>query len=118
MRRLIYTIMASLDGFVEGPEGGLDWAIIDEELHTFVNDHERMIGAFLYGRRTYELMAKFLADGGYRPRKPGLHCRFCAHLEENAQDRLLTNAGLGRRKRQAGQRGQRRFNRPPEGAAR
>ena len=70
MRRLIYTIMASLDGFVEGPEGGLDWAIIDEELHTFVNDHERVIGAFLYGRRTYELMASFWPTADTDPANP------------------------------------------------
>jgi dihydrofolate reductase len=56
MRKVIYEIMASLDGFIEGPNRELDWAIIDEELHRYFNDHERAVGAHLYGRRMYETM--------------------------------------------------------------
>ncbi len=59
MRKLIYFSMASLDGFIERPNGSLDWQIIDEELHLFVNNQAREVGASLYGRRMYELMMAY-----------------------------------------------------------
>jgi dihydrofolate reductase len=57
MGRLIYLLNVSLDGFVETPDHGLDWATIDEELHTWFNERTRELDATLYGRRLYELMA-------------------------------------------------------------
>lgn len=57
MRKVIYSMMVSLDGFVEGPNRELDWPVIDEELHTFVNDQQNSVDTYLYGRRMYELMA-------------------------------------------------------------
>jgi dihydrofolate reductase len=51
--------MVSLDGFIEGPRRELDWHLVDEELHTYINDQERAIDTHLYGRRTYEVMAAF-----------------------------------------------------------
>jgi dihydrofolate reductase len=48
--------MVSLDGFVEGPNRNLDWVIVDEELHSFINDQEREIDTYLFGRRMYEVM--------------------------------------------------------------
>jgi dihydrofolate reductase len=59
MRHLIYSAMVSLDGFIEGPTRELDWHLVDEELHTYINDQERAIDTHLYGRRTYEVMASF-----------------------------------------------------------
>ena len=59
MARLVYWMMASLDGFVEGPNGELDWPLVDAELHTHINDEVRRAGALLYGRHTYELMAGY-----------------------------------------------------------
>ena len=56
MGKLIYAAIASLDGYVEDEEGKFDWAMPDEELHAFVNDLERPIGTYLYGRRMYETM--------------------------------------------------------------
>jgi len=56
MAKLIYAAIASLDGYVEDEEGKFDWAMPDEELHAFVNDLERPIGTYLYGRRMYETM--------------------------------------------------------------
>jgi len=47
----------SLDGFVAGPDGEIDWSAPDEELHRFHNQQTREIGAHLYGRRLYEVMA-------------------------------------------------------------
>ena len=56
MASLIYSVIASLDGYVADTQGSFDWAEPDEELHTFVNDLERPIGTYLYGRRMYEVM--------------------------------------------------------------
>ena len=56
MGRLIYSSIASLDGYVEDREGKFDWAAPDEEVHSFVNDLERAAGTYLYGRRMYETM--------------------------------------------------------------
>jgi dihydrofolate reductase len=56
MSKLIYSAITSLDGYVEDAQGNFDWAEPDEELHTFVNDLERSIGMYLYGRRMYETM--------------------------------------------------------------
>jgi dihydrofolate reductase len=56
MRKVIYSTMVSLDGFVETLDRSLDWVIIDEELHSFINDQHRQIDTFLFGRRMYEVM--------------------------------------------------------------
>jgi dihydrofolate reductase len=55
--KLIYSAIASLDGYVADEDGNFDWAAPDEEVHTFVNDLERAVGTYLYGRRMYEVMA-------------------------------------------------------------
>ena len=56
MARLVYSMIASLDGYVADEGGNFDWATPDEELHGFINDLERRIGTYLYGRRMYETM--------------------------------------------------------------
>ncbi|HZX54464.1 MAG TPA: dihydrofolate reductase family protein [Ilumatobacteraceae bacterium] len=56
MARLIYSAIASLDGFINDADGNFDWAAPDDEVHSFVNDLERPIGTYLYGRRMYEVM--------------------------------------------------------------
>jgi dihydrofolate reductase len=54
--RLIYTAITSLDGYVNDTDGNFDWAEPSDEVHAFVNDLERPIGMYLYGRRLYEVM--------------------------------------------------------------
>jgi dihydrofolate reductase len=54
--KLIYSAIASLDGYVEDGQGRFDWAEPDEEVLSFVNDLERPVGTYLYGRRMYETM--------------------------------------------------------------
>src|ERR1700681_826907 len=56
MRKLIYATGVSLDGFIAGPDGEIDWSAPDEELHRFHNQQTREIGAHLCGRRLYETM--------------------------------------------------------------
>jgi dihydrofolate reductase len=55
--RLIYGMNVSLDGFVATPDGGLDWATVDEDVHRWWNDQLRGAAGSLYGRRIYEVMA-------------------------------------------------------------
>ena len=56
MAKLIYSAITSLDGYVADEDGNFDWSVPDEEVHAFVNDLERPIGTYLYGRRMYEVM--------------------------------------------------------------
>jgi dihydrofolate reductase len=56
MGRLIYSTIASLDGFVADETGNFDWAAPTTEVHAFVNDLERGVGTYLYGRKMYETM--------------------------------------------------------------
>lgn len=55
-RKLIYSMTVSLDGFIAGPNGEIDWSPPDEELHRFHNEQTRQLGAMLLGRRLYEVM--------------------------------------------------------------
>ncbi len=56
MARLIYSALASADGYVEDAAGSFDWAAPGEELLRFINDLERPVGTYLYGRRMYQTM--------------------------------------------------------------
>ena len=56
MRKVIYSPNVSLDNFVEDQNHGLDWGLVDEELHTFINNQHRGIDTFLFGRRMYNVM--------------------------------------------------------------
>jgi dihydrofolate reductase len=72
--KLIYSAIASLDGYVADEDGSFDWAAPDEEVHTLVNELERPIGTYLYGRRMYEVMvywetADTLADQSPPPER-------------------------------------------------
>ncbi len=57
MAKLIYSAIASLDGYVADADGGFEWAHPDEDVHSAINDDERSIGTYLYGRRLYEVMS-------------------------------------------------------------
>lgn len=63
MARLIYSALTSLDGYVEDTGGEIGWAAPDTEVHAFVNDLERPIGTYLYGRRMYDTMAYWETEG-------------------------------------------------------
>ncbi|MFD0361056.1 dihydrofolate reductase family protein [Nocardia sp. GCM10030253] len=59
MRKLIYGLSVSLDGYINDRDGNIDWTNPDEELHQFHNDRYREIEVSLHGRRLYELMAEY-----------------------------------------------------------
>jgi dihydrofolate reductase len=54
--KLIYSAITSLDGYVADRDGNFDWAMPDEEVHAFVNELERTVGTYLYGRGMYDVM--------------------------------------------------------------
>jgi dihydrofolate reductase len=54
---LIYTAIASLDGYIADEQGNFDWAAPDDEVHAFVNEMERPVGTYLLGRRMYDVMS-------------------------------------------------------------
>jgi dihydrofolate reductase len=56
MAKLIYSAITSLDGYVADDAGTFNWSVPDDEVHAFVNDLERSVGTYLYGRRMYEVM--------------------------------------------------------------
>ena len=62
MAKLIYSAITSLDGYIADEDGNFDWAAPDEEVHRFVNDLERPVGTYLYGRRMYEVMVDWETD--------------------------------------------------------
>ena len=70
MAKLVYTTIESLDGYIADESGKFDWAEPDAEVHAFVNDLERPIGTYLYGRRLYEVMIYWetaLTDADHSP---------------------------------------------------
>ena len=62
MAKLIYSSISSLDGYVADEAGNFDWAAPDEEVHAFINDLDRPLGTYLYGRRMYETMTGWETD--------------------------------------------------------
>jgi dihydrofolate reductase len=62
MANLVYSAIASLDGYIADQRGDFSWARPDEEVHAFVNDRERPLGTYLLGRRMYEVMKVWEGD--------------------------------------------------------
>ena len=59
MRKIVLNMSVSLDGFIEGPNREIDWHLVDDEVHSYINHQLSTMGAFLSGRVTHELMAEF-----------------------------------------------------------
>ena len=71
MRKIILMMSVSVDGFIEGPDRELDWHMVDDELHSHFNEQLSAMGAFLNGRVTYELMARFWPTADTNPSSTG-----------------------------------------------
>jgi dihydrofolate reductase len=67
MSHLVYSAIASLDGYVADADGSFEWAAPDHELHQAVNEAEHPLGTYLYGRRTYEVLAAWETLEGDEP---------------------------------------------------
>jgi dihydrofolate reductase len=70
MAKLIYSAITSLDGYVADEDGNFDWAMPDDEVHAFVNDLERPVGTYLYGRRMYEVMVAWENADTFADQRP------------------------------------------------
>jgi len=78
MRKLILMMSVSVDGFIEGPDRELDWHMVDDELHRHFNQQLSAMGAFLSGRVTYELMARFWPTADSDPSSTGPMVEFAS----------------------------------------
>ena len=97
MASLIYTALGSLDGYFEDADGRFDWAEPDEEMHAFVNDLERPIGTYLYGRRMYETMAYWeTVDTAGQPAVYGDYAGIWRAAEKIVYSRTLRTASSSR----------------------
>lgn len=76
MRKIIYSMSMSLDGYIEGPDREIDWHLVDDELHTYFNEQLATMGAFLDGRVTHELMAGFWPTADEDPANAGPAAEF------------------------------------------
>jgi dihydrofolate reductase len=76
-RKLIYSMTVSLDGFIAGPGGDIDWSVPDEELHRFHNDHVSELGAHLCGRGLYEVML-YWETADQNPSAPDVELEFAS----------------------------------------
>ena len=70
MAKLIYSAIASLDGYIADEDGNFDWAVPDEEVLAFINDLARPVGTYLHGRRMYELMVGWETDPSAAEQSP------------------------------------------------
>jgi dihydrofolate reductase len=96
MRKIILFASVSLDGCFEGADGGLDWHLVDDELHTHFNDQLRGMSAFLMGRVNYELMARVWPDADADPSSSGPEAEFAGIWRETPKivfSRTLEEAG-------------------------
>jgi dihydrofolate reductase len=101
MSKVIYWMQVSLDGFIARPDGALDWANVDDELHTFANDQARAMGMFLYGRRMYEVMTSYWPTAHLDPSTPRVEIDFAQIWNEKPKlvfsktlDRVAGNTRL------------------------
>jgi dihydrofolate reductase len=70
MRKVIYAMLVSLDGFIEATHGDITWTDPDQELHQHFNDRESAIDIYLYGRGMYENMAAYWPTADQNPSAP------------------------------------------------
>ena len=100
MAKLIYSPIASADGYVEDREGKFDWGAPDDEVHAFVNVLERPIGTYLYGRRMYETMVfwETVRTGGDEAAVPRDFAEIWRAAEKIVYSRTLRMPSSGRTK--------------------
>ena len=91
MAKLIYSAISSLDGYVADAEGKFDWSAPDEAVHKFVNDLERPIGTYLYGRRMYEVM-RYWETAPTTEREPSAELEYAKIWQ--AADKLVYSRSL------------------------
>jgi dihydrofolate reductase len=98
MSALVYSAITSLDGYVADRRGRFDWATPDEEVHAFVNEAERGVGTYLYGRRMYDVM-RFWESADEDPGLPPLereYARIWRSADKVVYSRTVTDVTSAR----------------------
>jgi dihydrofolate reductase len=96
MRKIVVYMQVSVDGFFEGPDGSLDWHLVDDELHSHLNEELRPLSAFLDGRISYESMAEFWPTADQDPDSTGPMVEFAGIWRDMPKivfSRTLESAG-------------------------
>jgi dihydrofolate reductase len=70
MRKVIYSPMVSVDGYVETADKNIEWQLIDEELHKYINEQQRAVGLYVFGRGMYENLDAFWPTADQDPSNP------------------------------------------------
>ncbi len=87
MRKVIYALSQSLDGFIETADGSLDWSSVDEEIHRHFNALEDSIDIQLYGRRLYETMVSYWPTADQDPTLPDYELEYARIW--NSKERIV-----------------------------
>jgi dihydrofolate reductase len=98
MRKIIFAMSVSVDGYIEDPSGDFRWADPDTELHQHFNDRENTVDTYLYGRRLYELMTGFWPMADQDPSQPAVvleYARIWKSKKKFVFSRTLVEAGWG-----------------------
>lgn len=106
MRKLIFFMHTSLDGFVAGPNGEMNWIKFDEELFDFVGTMTEQADAALYGRVTYEMMQGYWPNAGEKPnatKHEKEHSAWYNRVDKVVLSTTMTETGLQNTKIIAGQ---------------
>ncbi len=76
MGRIVYSMFASLDGFIEDADGGIGFSAPDDELHRLANEQARQTSVFLFGRGMYEMMEEPWTAAARRDDTPEVEAEF------------------------------------------
>ena len=96
MRKVIYAMSLSLDGFIETTGGDLTWSFPDPELHQHFNQQDQAIGTYLYGRRLYQNMAAYWPTADENPSAPGVEIQYARNWKAKKKivfSKTLTQVG-------------------------
>lgn len=97
MRKIISFMHISLDGFVAGPNGELDWVKVDEEIFDHVGQRIRTGDTSLYGRVTYQMMEDYWPTAGDTPtatKHEIEHAKWYKDVRKIVLSKTITEAGL------------------------
>jgi hypothetical protein len=94
MAQLTYSAIASLDGYVEDQRGHFDWAAPDEDVFSLINELERPVGTYLYGRRMYETMV-YWERAHLAPGQSKVELDFSEIWQSGRESRLLPHTRVG-----------------------
>ncbi|XEC94061.1 dihydrofolate reductase family protein [Paenibacillus tarimensis] len=101
MRKLVLSMMISIDGYIEGENQNLDWFAWDDEMESYMLDYLRNFDTFIYGRKAYETMVGYWPEAAANPVWPDRDIEFVNIMNEtpklvlsNTLDKVQWNAKL------------------------